>query len=902
MAVRCACWRFRAHHLADAADDEVGVVVVLDAAARRADEPSWRRAWDATGEAVAVEIVADERALVAGLRRLVARLDPDVLLGWDTARGSWGYVEARWGVVAPSDRKQLFSRDTNARADRGDRGRTYAAARGRVVVGGRAAVRGDALLVRLLSHDLAAVAIVVLKRRAPPTHDRAELAQLFAAPEVDARVAAVTHVLAETTCGLEIVAGLDVVGRAAELGRLLGMPLADALTRGSQHRVEAILLGVAKPRRGANPLTFLDARGDERPPPGATWYALRSPSRADVAAQPAIEETACILEPVSAIYTDPVACLDYQSLYPSMIVAHNLCFSTCVGRLAAAGPPRAAGDVTKRPDGDASDSDSDSKSAASSLDGAPQAARPRDPAPAPGAATTGRLGVVAHWPAAEAARALKHAEASGPVYVAPNGAVFAGPAAREGALPRMLREVLAARFLTKQALKRARAARRGTLARVLDARQLALKLVANVTYGYCAASFSGRQPCADLADAIVASGRSCLEDAVGVAGGAGAAKPVKYGDTDSIFVEMAGASVAQALDRAHEISKTVFAGTPPAVHLKVEYVFDGCALVSKKRYVGRAVEAPGDTPHLLVKGLELKTRDQCDFVRERLEAVVRDVLATRDLSRAKRTLQRAVVGVEACPLQDLILWRRYRGEGAYKTNRHDLVGPVKELDARGNRTAAKDRVGYVVVKDPGLKLYQRTHAATHEAGLALRVDRTFYIVKKLLPPLSRILDVCGVNVFAWYQATPKPARRARLPAPDARRTGQTTMDDHFPSRNCIHCGVVAAKPPICDACAARPDFLAVEHFIRERGLERRRWELERSLAVAGLGPRALPAGLHLAPSKTSLEDDRTFEYRRVLDAIEDNDRRWLATLEVLERRKKRRRDDGAGPGRARRRV
>ena len=175
--VRCACWRFRAHHLADAADDEVGVVVVLDAAARRADEPSWRRAWDATDEAVAVEIVADERALVAGLRRLVARLDPDVLLGWDTARGSWGYVEARWGVVAPSDRKQLFSRDTNARADRGDRGRTYAAARGRVVVGGRAAVRGDALLVRLLSHDLAAVAPVVLKRRAPPTHDRAELAQ-----------------------------------------------------------------------------------------------------------------------------------------------------------------------------------------------------------------------------------------------------------------------------------------------------------------------------------------------------------------------------------------------------------------------------------------------------------------------------------------------------------------------------------------------------------------------------------------------------------------------------------------------------------------------------------------------------------------------------------------------------
>ena len=120
-----------------------------------------------------------------------------------------------------------------------------------------------------------------------------------------------------------------------------------------------------------------------------------------------------------------------------------------------------------------------------------------------------------------------------------------------------------------------------------------------------------------------------------MAGGAGAANPVKYGDTDSIFVEMAGASVAQALDQAHEISKTVFAGTPPAVHLKVEYVFDGCALVSKKRYVGRAVEAPGDTPHLLVKGLELKTRDQCDFVRERLEAVASATCSRRATCRGR---------------------------------------------------------------------------------------------------------------------------------------------------------------------------------------------------------------------------------------------------------------------------
>ena len=302
---------------------------------------------------------------------------------------------------------------------------------------------------------------------------------------------------------------------------------------------------------------------------------------------------------------------------------------------------------------------------------------------------------------------------------------------------------------------------------------------------------------------------------------------------------MAGASVAQALDQAHEISKTVFAGTPPAVHLGRVRLRRLRARVEEALRRPRLVEAPGDTPHLLVKGLELKTRDQCDFVRERLEAVVRDVLATRDLSRAKRTLQRAVVGVEACPLQDLILWRRYRGEGAYKTNRHDLVGPVKELDARGNRTAAKDRVGYAV-EGPGLETLS-AHARRDARGRS-RAPRRSHVLHQEEAAAAAVAHPrrLRANAFAWYQATPKPALRVRLPAPDARPTGKITY--FYPSRHCIHCA--ASSPPSRRSAtlAARPDFLAVEHFIRERGLERRRWELERSLAVAGLGPRRCPPG------------------------------------------------------------
>jgi hypothetical protein len=41
------------------------------------------------------------------------------------------------------------------------------------------------------------------------------------------------------------------------------------------------------------------------------------------------------------------------------------------------------------------------------------------------------------------------------------------------------------------------------LYRSLNARQFGLKLIANVTYGYTSAGFSGRMPCAELADSIV---------------------------------------------------------------------------------------------------------------------------------------------------------------------------------------------------------------------------------------------------------------------------------------------------------------------------------------------------------------------------------------------------------------
>lgn len=110
---------------------------------------------------------------------------------------------------------------------------------------------------------------------------------------------------------LQLIESQELISRTSEFARVFGVDFFSVISRGSQYKVESLMVRLSKPEN----------------------YIMISPSRAQVGAQRAAEVIPMVMEPESGFYEDPVVVLDFQSLYPSVMIAYNYCYSTCLGKL-----------------------------------------------------------------------------------------------------------------------------------------------------------------------------------------------------------------------------------------------------------------------------------------------------------------------------------------------------------------------------------------------------------------------------------------------------------------------------------------------------------------------------------------------------------------------------------------
>jgi DNA polymerase zeta len=496
----------------------------------------------------------NEIDLILRFNQIMQEKDVDFYVGYEIQNKSFGYLIERSKVLHINSLQQL-SKIPNEPPSRRNDYDTYAEEHnsgifitGRIVLNLWKIMSQELKLSNYTYHN---VAYNLLRQRIP-VFSHGHMTRWYG--HVFKQKYTFVQLYRLTKLNLDLLEKLDFIRRTSECARLYGIDFYSIISRGSQFRVEATLLKIAH----------------------KMGYIAISPSKKQVSNQAPMAVIPLVMEPISKFYEDPVVVLDFQSLYPSMIIAYNLCFSTILGKLSTGGGGN------------------------------------KD--------TNGNLGVISYPEklTAEMAylldsddqhieflknnfnysninRADKLYDVNTNTFLAPNGSIFCSKSTRLGVLPTMLKDILETRFMIKRAMKRYSADSDSDgydiLRRVLDARQLSIKYLANVTYGYTGAGFSGRMPMAELADAIVQCGRSTLEWAMHyIQNHSNWKAEVVYGDTDSIFVRLPGRTKDQAISLGQEIALEITSKCPPNVVLKYEKVFFPCILASKKRYVGYAYE------------------------------------------------------------------------------------------------------------------------------------------------------------------------------------------------------------------------------------------------------------------------------------------------------------------------
>eukprot|EP01032_Pedospumella_encystans_P008332 gene8332-9904_t len=611
--------------------------------------------------------------------------------------------------------------------------------------------------VKLFNYTYNNVAAHVMNVRVPYfTH--AQLTKWFINPLTRYKTIRYIHLL--TTLNLQLLETVDHIRKTSECARLYHIDYNSVITRGSQYRVEASLLHKAH----------------------TNDYILLSPTRRAVASQAPMEVIPLVLEPQSTLYTDPVLVLDFQSLYPSMMLAYNLCYSTIMGKM-------------RTGEGKDGNNKSNSSGEKGSFASAEKAPIPTETTATVNTSTyayketdtTERLGASSYPESISALNATLHtnnttisANDTNAPYVAPNGSVFCHKNTRLGILPQMVQEMLTTRVMVKRAMKRhakpsgtGGGGSRDVLQKVMDARQLAIKLLSNVTYGYTSAGFSGRMPMAELADAIVQSGRSTLEWTIREIQSHSEWKAkVVYGDTDSVFVHLKGRSREEAFRIGQEISEFITALSPAEVILKFEKVYLPCVLVTKKRYVGNMYETVTQViPHFEAKGIEVVRRDQCPAVVKMQEKALRMLFETLDISKVKSYIVNAwskmMQGGDKLLLRDFIFSKEVR-YGQYASVSSQPPGAVVACKAVLHDEIAVPpynwRVPYVVVcgvPNAQLRSLVCSPEEVLRRGSELRLNYVYYMTKCINPALDRVLSLCGGEVFTWFKSIARPKLRLR---------------------------------------------------------------------------------------------------------------------------------------------
>ena len=450
-------------------------------------------------------------------------------------------------------------------------------------------------------------------------------------------------------------------------------------------------------------------------------------------------EGAIVLEPKCDIYIeDPVACVDYSSLYPSSMISENISHDSKVW--------------TREYDLDGElveewgEKDEKGEYIYDNLDGYKYIDVTYDTykyirKTPKSAATKEKCGY----------KICRYAQL-------PEG---------KSIMPSILEELLGARKSTKRLMNKAYQEGDMFMGKVYEMRQLAIKVTANSLYGQSGAKTSSFYD-KDVAASTTAIGRNLLIYGKNVIETAYRNRIVTlkdgrqvktnaeyvYGDTDSVFFkfnlkDLDGNKIVgkDALSITIELAKdagslaTKFLKNPH--DLEYEKTFLPFVLLSKKRYVGMLYEDDPDKGKIKFMGIVLKRRDNANIVKDIYGGIIDKLIKEKSMVKAIQYCRDCLQNMvdEKYSIDKLIVTKALRGY--YKNPKqiaHNVLANRIGDREQGNKPMPGDRIRYVYIQTDNPKALQGDKIETPEyiKDNGLKINYSFYITNQIMKPILQL--------------------------------------------------------------------------------------------------------------------------------------------------------------------
>jgi len=287
---------------------------------------------------------------------------------------------------------------------------------------------------------------------------------------------------------------------------------------------------------------------------------------------------------------------------------------------------------------------------------------------------------------------------------------------------------------------------------VLNGLQLAYKVVANSVYGQCGSRTSPIRKM-EVAACTTAAGRDRIYFAKSVVenefGG-----EVIYGDTDSIFIKFATKDLAESIKLGQESAARITSLCRKAHKIEYEKTMFPFILFCRKRYVGMLYETDITKCYRKTMGVALKRRDNAPIVKDIFGGALDILMEKRDIRPAQDFVKDMLVRVlkNELPMEKYIITKQLRDD--YKNP--DQIAHRVLADRMGERdpgTAPQvgDRLPYIYVanRKDEKKQGNRIEHVDYVREKGLKPDTEFYISNQIQNPVAQLFALAIENLDGY---------------------------------------------------------------------------------------------------------------------------------------------------------